>query len=79
VMELGGRKICGGAQRRTRRGFLHQGSLQSCAWPPDLAARLAALLSKKIEPFAPDETDFSRMTELAATKYGSFAWLRRLP
>ncbi len=44
-----GRKIAGAAQRRTRGGFLHQGSIQL----PDLSKafreRFASALSKKVE------------------------------
>lgn len=79
VMELGGKKICGGAQRRTRVGFLHQGSVQHCAWPVDLDTRLAGLLARHVEPYAADDHMLARMQGLATEKYGSPGWLRKLP
>jgi lipoate-protein ligase A len=79
VMGDHGAKICGGAQRRTRRGFLHQGSVQGCAWPPDLEERLSRLLAGRTEPFVPDGAVFARMKALAEEKYGSPDWLRRHP
>jgi lipoate-protein ligase A len=79
VMELGGKKICGGAQRRTRVGFLHQGSVQHCAWPPDLAARLAGLMAARVEDYVVEESLLARTQVLASEKYGSRSWQGRLP
>jgi lipoate-protein ligase A len=79
VMETGGGKICGGAQRRTRRGFLHQGSLQRRTWPPDLAERLTVALAERVEPFEGNEAVFARMTELSGAKYGTPGWLGKIP
>jgi lipoate-protein ligase A len=79
VMESGGNKICGGAQRRTRKGFLHQGSVQGCAWPEDMDARLAGLLAERVEPYRVDEGIFTRAGELARVKYGAPEWLRKIP
>lgn len=72
-----GRKIAGAAQRRTRGGFLHQGSIQI----PDLSAafrdRFARALAAQIQPeeIAPKTRD--RAAVLATEKYGTDEWLRR--
>ena len=72
-----GRKIAGAAQRRTRGGFLHQGSIQL----PDLSKafrdRFASALSKKIEHEEISPQVVERAAELAMEKYGTEAWLRR--
>ena len=72
-----GRKIAGAAQRRTRGGFLHQGSIQI----PDLSEafrdRFARALAAQIqsEEFAPQILE--RAAVLAAERYGTDEWLRR--
>ena len=72
-----GRKIAGAAQRRTRGGFLHQGSIQL----PDLSKafrdRFASALSKKVEHEEIPPQVVERAAELAVEKYGTEAWLRR--
>jgi lipoate-protein ligase A len=76
VMLLG-RKIAGAAQRRTRGGFLHQGSIQL----PDLSAafreRFAAGLAGQIEWAEISPRVLERSAQLAAEKYGTDDWLRR--
>jgi len=76
VMLLG-RKIAGAAQRRTRVGFLHQGSIQL----PDLSAafrkRFAACLAGQIEWVEIPPRVLQRSAQLATEKYGTDAWLRR--
>jgi len=74
---LEGRKIAGAAQRRTRGGFLHQGSIQL----PDLSGifrdRFASALSAKVEREEMPPQVLERAALLAAEKYGADAWLRR--
>jgi lipoate-protein ligase A len=81
----GGRKIAGAAQRRTRRGLLHQGSVQGIepldGWPVNWRDRLAEMLpgalclSPAARPLSAAEE--SRANDLAATKYATDAWSRR--
>lgn len=78
VLAVDGRKICGGAQRRTRRGILHQGSVQDCAWPEDFAERLAGELAGRVERLAADVALEARMRELAEGKYGTGEWMGRM-
>lgn len=73
-----GLKVCGGAQRRTHRGILHQGSLQQTAIPPGLSMALAFQLAGRIEEFVPRIDLNGRVTELISAKYGSDAWNRRI-
>ena len=72
-----GRKIAGAAQRRTRAGFLHQGSIQL----PDLSKAFregfASALSKKVEHEEIPPQVVERAAALAVGKYGTEAWLRR--
>jgi lipoate-protein ligase A len=74
---LAGRKIAGAAQRRTRGGFLHQGSIQL----PDLSEtfrdRFASALSAKIEREEMPPPFLECAALLAAEKYGTDAWLHR--
>jgi len=74
---LRSRKIAGAAQRRTRAGFLHQGSIQL----PNLSAafreRFAAGLATRIERAELAPPVLTRGRQLADEKYGTNDWLRR--
>jgi lipoate-protein ligase A len=82
---LNGRKIAGSAQRRTREGILHQGSLHFGGPLPvsreqlgaALEAGFSATLNLAIEPFSPDVVLLAFAEELAREKYGSADWNRR--
>jgi len=73
-----GLKVCGGAQRRTQQGILHQGSLQQTDIPPGLSNALAFQLSDRVEEFVPQTDLNDRVTELISARYGSDAWNRRI-
>jgi lipoate-protein ligase A len=74
-----GRKIVGGAQRRTRNGVLHQGSIQNLParidWPA-LAPALAAAFGRASKETALDAEWLRRAGALADARYGTNAWLR---
>ena len=72
-----GRKIAGAAQRRTRGGFLHQGSIQLPGLSRAFRDRFASALAAKIEPEEIPPQVLERAIGLAAEKYGTEAWLRR--
>jgi len=72
-----GRKIAGAAQRRTRGGFLHQGSIQLPNLSKAFRGRFASALAKKIEHEEIPPQVVARAAELAMEKYGTEAWLRR--
>ena len=74
---LAGRKIAGAAQRRTRGGFLHQGSIQLPNLSETFRDRFASALSAKIEREEMPRQTLDRATKLAAEKYGTKDWLRR--
>ena len=74
---MDGRKIAGAAQRRTRRGLLHQGSIQGFAMKTDLAEKFAQALSANCSEFEVNKEIFQRARELAQQKYGSDSWLRK--
>jgi lipoyl(octanoyl) transferase len=74
---LNGRKIAGAAQRRTRRGLLHQGSIQNVDLGNGLVERFASELSEAcVEEKIPNEL-LDRAEKIAETKYATEAWLRR--
>lgn len=79
VIGMGGRKLCGGAQRRTRRGFLHQGSVQNETLPPDFGTALCVELSASWQSYLPEEYVFARMSALKTTKYGTEVWRTKIP
>lgn len=74
---IAGRKIAGAAQRRTRSGLLHQGSIQFERLPAHFSSTFASLLCAKPANFLPGCHLLSVAEELAARKYGCAAWLQR--
>ena len=74
---LDGRKIAGAAQRRTRRGILHQGSIQVPNLSHRFRDRFVSFLSTSFERKEIPSDVLTRAAQLAAEKYGMEAWLRR--
>ena len=80
-----GQKIAGGAQRRTRYGLLHQGSIQGAlpeAWLRDhrwreLGESLAAALAPKFTHGPIQAGAFPAAQDLAMRKYGAKLWTER--
>ena len=73
----GGTKIAGAAHRRTRRGLLHQGSIQRQDLPPDFPRWFAQALTGDARWLQVDRALIRRAGELADQKYGSRVWLER--
>ena len=74
---LNGRKIAGAAQRKTRSGLLHQGSIQRENLTREFRHIFSKLLAKLL---IEDEISGEAITaaeELAAIKYATENWLRR--
>jgi lipoate-protein ligase A len=72
-----GRKIAGGAQRRTKRGLLHQGSIQGVPICRDFAPLLASHLARETSTWQPpDELETTAQT-LVRTKYANDEFLAR--
>jgi lipoate-protein ligase A len=73
-----GKKIAGAAQRRTRHGLLHQGSVQGVPMPEGSIQALATALC----PTAHQCSDFADVLHAAAAlavdKYASEPWLEKL-
>lgn len=72
-----GKKIAGAAQRRTRAGLLHEGSVQHKAVGREFRMAFASALSGELETreFSSELLEYAR--ELARRKYGTEEWLRR--
>lgn len=73
----GGHKIAGAAQRRSRFGMLHQGSVQGVAVPEGFAERLAAALSPEVLPRGLAAGELGEAVRLAESKYAADAWNRK--
>ena len=71
------RKVAGAAQRRTRRGLLHQGSIQGVAVATNFTQGFARRLSANHSQFKITEETLKRARELAQQKYGSDSWLHK--
>ncbi|MGI8820777.1 MAG: lipoate--protein ligase family protein [Chthoniobacterales bacterium] len=69
------RKIAGAAQRRTRAGLLHQGSIQYEQLPPLFVADFATALCPTYRQV--DVTPSPAAETLAAQKYATPEWLHR--
>ena len=72
-----GRKVAGAAQRRTRAGLLHQGSIQQVDLVEDFARHFAKELSENCSEKRIDNELSDRAKEIAEKKYATQAWLRR--
>ena len=72
-----GRKIAGAAQRRSRLGLLHQGSIQHGDLPPRFSADFARALCDRVEPKSLSPELIERAHAIAQAKYGTVEWLRR--
>lgn len=65
-----GAKVAGGAQRRTRRGFLHQGSVQTPSLDRENFTRwLARSLSGNVTLWSPPRNFEGKVASLAREKY----------
>jgi lipoate-protein ligase A len=73
----GGRKIAGAAQRRTRHGLLHQGSVQVVHGRNDFRSSLAHQFAANVLRRELRTWEVEAAERLAAEKYGTEAWLRR--
>ena len=76
-LETGGAKIAGAAQRRTRWGLLHQGSIRAGQPLAHSIGGLAAVFGKRVSrhPLSPEICAAAAVLE--KTKYGTPAWLRK--
>lgn len=73
----GAHKIAGAAQRRSRFGLLHQGSVQGIAIPAGLPEALASRLARAIEPRILSAGELEKAEQLAREKYATDAWNRK--
>ena len=74
---VGGRKIAGAAQRRTRLGLLQQGSIQHENLPPEFPRQFAAALARVVHPAQVPPEILQRAEALAGQKYSTLEWLGR--
>ena len=74
---VGGRKVAGAAQRRTRLGLLQQGSIQRVALGNRLAERFTQALSTNCHERQIGDDVLKRARELAEQKYGTEGWLHK--
>jgi lipoate-protein ligase A len=71
-----GLKIAGGAQRRTRHGLLHQGSVQTNPpLPREFGEVLARCLAFSVEKWSPPEGFEDQVCKLSTEKYASERFL----
>lgn len=72
-----GQKVAGAAQRRTRFGLLHQGSIQLPGPTAQLARSLAAAFAANLVQMPLPEAVLAEAQALAQAKYATAAWLQR--
>ncbi|MFN0130241.1 MAG: biotin/lipoate A/B protein ligase family protein [Verrucomicrobiales bacterium] len=79
VVDARARKIAGAAQRRTRHGLLHQGSVQGTAAPNSLATAFAlALAAQPPTPLlVPSGEQVALADTLTRQKYATAEWIER--
>ena len=73
----GERKVAGAAQRRSRFGLLHQGSIQANGAREAVSSRLGALLAVRVKTREVEAGDFAVAHRLVEEKYGRDDWLKR--
>lgn len=72
-----GQKIAGAAQRRSKVGLLHQGTIQSLQLPERFGMAFAQKLGHEIRVVSQEEAEAAllpRALELAEHKYGTSSW-----
>ena len=74
---LDGRKIAGAAQRRTRAGLLHQGSIQCDTLPPTFREEFTRALCPAFERRDLSRELLARAEQIAREKYARRDWLHR--
>ena len=72
-----GLKIAGGAQRRSRHGLLHQGSIQGVHVSAEFGSILANSLARNVQQLQVDDGKVERAVTLANSKYSSPEWRHR--
>ena len=72
-----GRKIAGAAQRRTREGLLHQGSIQRSELGKTFAGEMARTLSGRVVEEDTGSRVLAAADVLASQKYATDEWLHR--
>ncbi len=73
----GGRKLAGAAQRRTRWGMLHQGSIQAPGLRERLSEKFAIAFGERVRRHSMLPSIAEYALRLVAEKYGTTAWLRK--
>jgi len=72
-----GRKVAGAAQRKTRNGLLHQGSIQRENLDEKFRSIFGKLLAKQLITNNIEINIIDAAEKLAVAKYATDAWLRR--
>ncbi len=70
-----GRKVAGAAQRRSRAGLLHQGSIQAGALSEPFTHAFASAVCAHFTPALLSPDTIEQASELAQKKYGTVDWL----
>ncbi len=73
-----GQKLAGGAQRRTKFGMLHQGSIAAPVPVARLRRGFAETMGIAFEPYELSAAERAVATRLSAEKYGTVAWTHRI-
>lgn len=71
------RKVAGAAHRRSRRGLLHQGSIQSVDFSDELARDFSRRLARECHGQELAGKVIARAREIAASRYATESWLTR--
>lgn len=73
-----GRKLAGGAQRRTRSGLLHQGSIAARLSAEQIRRGFQEALGVGFEKYELPDAEWAMAEKLAREKYATDAWNRHL-
>ena len=75
---LDGRKLAGGAQRRTKSGLLHQGSIAAKIHDDDLQEAFCKTLAVEFHPCQLSASELALAERLVREKYATDRWNRQL-
>jgi len=75
---IDGRKLAGGAQRRTRRGMLHQGSIAARLSAERLSAGFRRVLGVDFQSYELTAAERALAEKFCLEKYATDAWNKRL-